>query len=212
MGEREFSDELIIKARQEREKLEEARHSEEVVEEENKQSIYDEHISIFGIPVVFADFSLLEGRASIRLPKDFTERSEEEIASVYYLGSKPQTVFSNGYLNFMAAFHWTGNLITDGNIFDFTRFAKQAIERIGPKSRILNVEKRKQGEHSVAILEFLAQTIDSVNYNVMFFASIEERLLIGSITFDQKYVKRLQPLALEIARSFRIMEEKEELV
>ena len=127
----EFSDELIIKARQEQEKMEEARHSEEVVEQEILQSIYDEVVYIFAIPVVFKDIELLDGKARMRMPEDFTARTEEEIASVYCLGTKPQYVFSNGYLRFMVALNWTSNLIADGNIFDFTRFAKQAIERIG---------------------------------------------------------------------------------
>ena len=195
----EFSDELIIKARQEQEKMEEARHSEEVVEQEILQSIYDEVIYIFAIPVVFKDIELLDGKARMRMPEDFTARTEEEIASVYCLGTKPQYVFSNGYLRFMVALNWTSNLIADGNIFDFTRFAKQAIERIGPKSRILNVEKLKKEAHNLAVLEFIAQTIDSVNYNVMFFTSLEGRLVIGSITFDQRFVKRLRPLTLEMA-------------
>lgn len=205
----EFSDELIIKARQEQEKLEEARHSEEVVEKEVKQSIYDEVVHIFAIPVVFKDMELLEGKARMRMPEDFTARSEEEIASVYCLGTKPQYVFSNGYLRFMVALNWTSNLIFDENIFDFTRFAKQAIERIGPKSRILNVEKQRQEGHNLAIMEFIAQTIDSVNDNVMFFASLEGRLVIGSITFDQKFAKRLRPLTLEMAKSFQLLEKEE---
>lgn len=206
----EFSDELIIKARQEQEKMEEARHSEEVVEQEILQSIYDEVIYIFAIPVVFKDIELLDGKARMRMPEDFTVRTEEEIASVYCLGTKPQYVFSNGYLRFMVALNWTSNLIADGNIFDFTRFAKQAIERIGPKSRILNVEKLKKEAHNLAVLEFIAQTIDSVNYNVMFFTSLEGRLVIGSITFDQRFVKRLRPLTLEMAKSFQLVERKEE--
>lgn len=206
----EFSDELIIKARQEQEKMEEARHSEEVVEQEILQSIYDEVIYIFAIPVVFKDIELLDGKARMRMPEDFTARTEEEIASVYCLGTKPQYVFSNGYLRFMVALNWTSNLIADGNIFDFTRFAKQAIERIGPKSRILNVEKLKKEAHNLAVLEFIAQTIDSVNYNVMFFTSLEGRLVIGSITFDQRFVKRLRPLTLEMAKSFQLVERKEE--
>ena len=206
----EFSDELIIKARQEQEKMEEARHSEEVVEQEILQSIYDEVVYIFAIPVVFKDIELLDGKARMRMPEDFTARTEEEIASVYCLGTKPQYVFSNGYLRFMVALNWTSNLIADENIFDFTRFAKQAIERIGPKSRILNVEKLKKEAHNLAVLEFIAQTIDSVNYNVMFFTSLEGRLVIGSITFDQRFVKRLRPLTLEMAKSFQLVERKEE--
>lgn len=207
---REFSDELIIKARQEKEKLEEARHSDEVVNEEIKQSIYDEVVSIFGIPVLFQDFNIMEDKATLRMPSDFIARSEEEIASVYFLGAKPQYVFSNGYLNFMIALNWTNNFIADANIFDFTKFAKQAIERVGPQARILNEEKLQRVGGKLAILQFIAQTIDSVNYNVMFFVSLEGRLVVGSVTFDQKYTKRLLPLALEMAKSFHIQHQKEE--
>lgn len=210
MGAEEFCDEFIQKARREREKLEEVRHSEEVVKEESRQSIYDEVVMVFGIPVVFRDHSIIGDRAVMRMPEDFTPRTEEEIASVYFLGSRPKYVFSNGYLNFMAAFNWTNNAMPDSSIFDFTKFAKQSIDRIGPKAHFMNEEKLIQNGSSLSILQFVAQTIDSVNYNVMFFASLEGRLLIGSVTFDQKYAKRLVPLVLEMVKSFRIRQEKEE--
>lgn len=210
MASEEFRDEFIQKARMEREKLEEERHSDKAVEEEIKQSIYDEAVTIFGIPVVFRDHSIIEGKAIMRMPEDFTSRSEEEIASVYFLGSRPEYVFSNGYLSFMAAFNWTNNLMPDAAIFDFTKFAKQAIDRIGPKAHFMNEEKITQEGKSLSILEFVAQTIDSVNYNAMFFASLEGRLLIGSVTFDQKYARRLLPLVREMVKSFRIKQEKED--
>ncbi len=211
MGSEEFRDEFIQKARRERDKLEEARHSEEVVEEEIRQSIYDDIVTIFGIPVIFRDHSIIEDKAVMRMPEDFTPRSEEEIASVYFLGSRPKYVFSNGYLNFMAAFNWTNNAMPDSSIFDFTKFAKQSIDRIGPKAHFMNEEKLTQEGGSLSILQFVAQTIDSVNYNVMFFASLEGRLLIGSVTFDQKYAKRLLPLVLEMVKSFHIKQKKEEM-
>ena len=149
---REFNDSVIMKARQERERIEQARHSDEVVEEELKQSIYDDVVTIFGIPVIFKEFDIVEDKAVIRMPSDFIARSDDEIASVYFLGSKPQYVFSNGYLNFMVAFHWTESQIPEDAVFDFLRFAKQAIERIGPKARILRGreagERRTKDEQS----------------------------------------------------------------
>lgn len=206
---REFNDSVIMKARQERERIEQARHSDEVVEEELKQSIYDDVVTIFGIPVIFKEFDIIEDKAVIRMPSDFIARSEDEIASVYFLGSKPQYVFSNGYLNFMLAFHWTESRIPEDAVFDFLRFAKQAIERIGPKARILEEERLEKDGQKTAILQMIAQTIDSVNYNIMFFTVLEGRLLIGSLTFEQKYRKRLLPLALEIVKSFSIKKEEE---
>ncbi len=205
---REFNDSVIMKARQERERIEQARHSDEVVEEELKQSIYDDVVTIFGIPVIFKEFDIMEDKAVIRMPSDFIARSDDEIASVYFLGSKPQYVFSNGYLNFMLAFHWTESRIPEDAVFDFLRFAKQAIERIGPKARILEEERLEKDGQKVAILQMIAQTIDSVNYNIMFFTVLEGRLLIGSLTFEQKYRKRLLPLALEIVKSFSIKKEE----
>lgn len=206
---REFNDPVIMKARQERERIEQARHSDEVVEEELKQSIYDDVVTVFGIPVIFKEFDIIEDKAVIRMPSDFIARSDDEIASVYFLGSKPQYVFSNGYLNFMLAFHWTESRIPEDAVFDFLRFAKQAIERIGPKARILEEERLEKDGQKVAILQMIAQTIDSVNYNIMFFTVLEGRLLIGSLTFEQKYRKRLLPLALEIVKSFSIKKEEE---
>ena len=206
---REFNDSFLVKARQEREQIEKARHSDEVVEAELKQSIYDDVVTIFGIPVIFKEFDIVEDKAVIRMPSDFIARSDDEIASVYFLGSKPQYVFSNGYLNFMLAFHWTESRIPEDAVFDFLRFAKQAIERIGPKARILEEERLEKDGQKTAILQMIAQTIDSVNYNIMFFTVLEGRLLIGSLTFEQKYRKRLLPLALEIVKSFSIKKEEE---
>ena len=206
---REFNDSFIVKARQERERIEQALHSDEVVEEELQQSIYDDVVTVFGIPVIFKEFDIMEDKAVIRMPSDFIARSDDEIASVYFLGSKPQYVFSNGYLNFMLAFHWTESRIPEDAVFDFFRFAKQAIERIGPKARILEEERLERNGQKTAILQMIAQTIDSVNYNIMFFTVLEGRLLIGSLTFEQKYRKRLLPLALEIVKSFSIKKEEE---
>lgn len=204
-----YSDEEILKARKKMEQIEAQRHSKETVEEEIKQSIYDEMVKIYDIPVAFKEREILDGRATIYLPEDFVSRSQEEIEAVYFLGKPPQYVFSNDYLYFMTSLNWTNNLIPNGQIPDFAKFAKQAIDRVGPKSRIMNEKKLIREEGNLAIIEFLANTIESVNYNVMFLSSVEERLLIGSTTFEQKYTERLLPIASEMAMSLKVIREEE---
>ena len=212
MAGHEYSDELIIKARRKMEEAEKARHSSEVVMRELQQSIYDDVLTVFDIPVIFKDWEIIEGRATIRMPSDFILRTDDEVSRVYALGSKPQYVYSNGYLGFMIAFNWTNNMISNDNIHDFTQFASRAIERTGPQCRIVNTEKLVRPDCNMAILQVFAQTLDSVNLNVMFFVSVEGRLLIGSITFNQKDADRLRPLAVEMAKSFHLnsMEEGQE--
>lgn len=204
MAGHEYSDELIIKARQKMEEAEKARHSSDVVKRELQQSICDDVLMIFDIPVIFKEWDIIEGRATIRMPSDFILRTDDEISRVYALGSKPQYVYSNGYLSFMIAFNWTNNMISNDNIHDFSQFASRAIERTGPQCRIVNTEKLHRPDCNMTILQVLAQTLDSVNMNIMFFVSIEGRLLIGSITFNQKDADRLRPLAVEMAKSFHL--------
>lgn len=200
----DYIDESIIKAKRQQEEAQKQATSEEAIDKENEQSIYDELVTIFGIPVIFKDRNILQNHAVIRMPEDFTERTPEEIASVYYLGSKPQYVFSNEYLGFMLALNWTSNMISNDNIIDFTKAAKALIQRVGPKSRMFKESTLKRNDGNLSILQFTVQTLESINMNVMFFASIDNRLLIGSITFQQKDAKRLNSIALEMAKSFHL--------
>ena len=204
----DYIDENILKAKHQQEEAKKQATSEENINKENSQSIYDDLITIYGIPVVFEDRNIIQDYASIRMPNDFTERTPEEIASVYFHGSRPQYVFSNEYLPFMLALNWTSNMISNEKIIDFANVAKTLIQRVGPKSRILKSSTLKREEGNLSILQFTAQTLESINMNIMFFASIENRLLIGSITFQKKDANRLQPIALEMAKSFHLLHKK----
>ena len=58
MSEAAYSDELIIKARRKMEEAQKESHSEKVVQQELQQSIYDDVVTIFEVPVVFKAQSL----------------------------------------------------------------------------------------------------------------------------------------------------------
>lgn len=201
----DYIDENILKAKHQQEEAQKQATSEENINKENSQSIYDDLITIYGIPVVFEDRKIIQNYASIRMPKDFTEWTPEEVVRIYFHGSRPQHVFSNEYLPFMLALNWTSNMISNENLIDFSKTAKTLIQRVGPKSRVFKASTLKRDNFNLSILQFTAQTFDSVNMNIMFFASIENRLLIGNITFQQKYANHLQPIALEMAQSFHLL-------
>lgn len=55
----EYSDELILNARRNLEALEAQSHSSEVVQQELQQSIYDDVLTIFEVPVFFQDWKIL---------------------------------------------------------------------------------------------------------------------------------------------------------
>ncbi len=206
----QYADEAVLKARRQMEERERERHSDKVIEEELKQSIYDQTVRIFHIPVCFKEMDILEGRASMRLPEDFTPRSEEEISRVFFLGNKPQYVYTNQYLDFALALNWTMHEVTDEGVFESARYIKYMIDRVGPKSKIMSEEQVKREEGNMVLLRLLSNALDGVNHTTIFFCSVANRLLLGSIAFDQKLSRRLVPLTDEIVKSFRIKREEDD--
>jgi len=196
-------DEEILKQRAKIEEFERERFSEETVETEIRQSIFQGTISINKIPVTFAERTLLDGKAAIWVPEDFEAISQEAIAAIYLLGNKPELVLGNTYLNFSVGFHYTQNEVPDEYMGDFLKIARMALERCGPKVRILSEKVKKVGKHTVSHMHLLSHTITDTVYNVMFFSSLEGRILIGFINFSNRYRKRYLPIAEEMLQSFR---------
>lgn len=203
-----FTDEAILLARKQMEKNEKDRHSEKVIREELEHSIYDEQVTIFHIPVCFEDKALLDGKITMRLPKDFTPRTKEEIERVYFLGNHPQYVYSNSYLDFALALNWTTHEVPGELLFEAAKNVRYMMERIGPKMRFLGEEKLERKEGNLVLFKLLANAIDGVSYMNLFCTCVEGKLLMGTISFDQTLSKRLAPLTEEIVKSLRITGEE----
>ena len=202
-----YTDEAILQARKQMERNEKERHSEKVIKAELEQSIYDEEVAIFHIPVRFEDKALLDGKVTMRLPGDFTPRTREEIERVYFMGNSPQYVYSNSYLDFALALNWTSHEVPEDLLFDAAKNVRYMMERVGPKMRFLGEEKLDREEGKMVLFKLLANAIDGVSYMNMFCTCVEGRMLMGTLSFDQKLSKRLAPLTDEIVKSLRVTNE-----
>lgn len=203
----EYFDEEILKARKKAEEAEKARFSAQTVEKEKQQSIYDEYVELYQIPTKFAERPVLDGAASIYMPIDFELRPQEEIRLLYPLGNPPQELYGNSYSYFVVAFHWTQHQITQEDLPEFLPFAKQMMERMGPKARVIRTDIKKRSGGDIGIMEVVANAFQGVSYSYLFYTILKERLLMGTIMFDRKYKDRLLPIAAEIVESFSISEE-----
>lgn len=203
-------DEEILKQRAAVEKFEKERFSAETIEEENKQSIFDGEITINKIPVNFQERLLIDQKIGILMPDDFEEMSPETIAAIYLLGNKPELVLGNSYLNFSVGFHYTQHEVPNEYMGDFPKIARLILERMGPKVRIMSEKVRQAGKHTVSSLELISHTVTDSVYNVMFFSSLEGRILLGFINFNYKFLDRYKPIAREMVESFRFVDDEKE--
>ncbi len=156
----------------------------------------------------FVEKILFSDQIAIRLPEDFEEFSPEEIAEIYLLGNRPDMVFGKRSPRFSAGFHHTQEMIPDAYMGDFSRIARLMLEQAGPGVRVLSEKIRETDRHTVSALELVSHTITDTYYNLMFFASLEERVLIGFINFDYEFLEELRPAAREIMESFRFTDEE----
>ncbi|MCH5345360.1 MAG: hypothetical protein J1E64_15140 [Acetatifactor sp.] len=203
-------DEEILKQRAAAEQFEKRRFSQETIEKENEQSIFQGEILINQIPVTFQEKLLIEEKIGIWMPEDFEAIPEEAIAEIYLLGNKPELVMGNSYLNFSIGFHYTQHEVPNEYMGDFLKIARLTLERCGPKVRIMSEKVRQVGNHTVSSLELISHTVTDSVYNIMFFSSLEGKILIGFINFNHKFTKRYLPIAKEMLTSFRFVEDEQE--
>lgn len=206
----EHFDEEILKARKKADDAEKARYSAKTVEQEIKQSIYDEFVEIFKVPTKFEEKAVLDDKAQIYMPTDFESRPEEEIKLMFPFGNPPQELYGNSYATFALAFHWTEHQMMQEDIPAFIVFAKQMMERIGPRAHVIKTDIKKRSIGNIGVMEVAANALQGVSYSYHFYTIMEGRLVIGTVMFDRKYKSRLLPIAEEIVESFRIVEEDTE--
>ena len=92
-------------------------------------------------------------------------------------------------------------------LFDAAKNVRYMMERVGPKMRFLGEEKLDREEGKMVLFKLLANAIDGVSYMNMFCTCVEGRMLMGTLSFDQKLGKRLAPLTDEIVKSLRVTKE-----
>lgn len=203
----ESVDEKILKQKQMMDDFEKQRFDKETIEKEVQSSIFDGKVEIHKIPVAFAERTLLDGKAAIWMPEDFEEFTKEEIDAVYLLGNKPDVVYGNSYLNFSVGFHYTSNEVPNEYMGDFLKIARMILEKSGPKVTIYSEKVRKKGNHTVSSMELVSHTITDTIYNVMFYSSLNGKVLIGFINFNYNYLNRYKTIAEEMLESFRFTED-----
>lgn len=200
-------DEELLRRRETLEEFERARFAEETIEKENAQSIFDGEIMVNMVPVTFSERMILDGKAAIWMPEDFTELSPQEVALSYPLGNRPDKVYADSCLDLATGYAHTQHQVPEEYMEDFPKVAKTALERMGPKVRILSEDMRRTPAHTISSIELISHTITDAIYNIMYFTVLDGRVLMGFIHFDHRNRERYRPIAQEMLASFRFTDE-----
>lgn len=212
----QFMDEEILKEKrriqQEQTQLLEKEKKEE--ETKKEESIFEDEITIEGQKVQFQNVEIPELQISIRMPESFFLLSEEAKQYIYPAGNRPSHVYGGENIYYQLSLSKTSHQVPDEGMVKFLPMAKKLMEVMGPKTKILdaNVIKHpvEDTDYHVGIMEFMSQAVDMSIYNVMFYISIDNQLLMGNIVFPYKKRKSYIKIAKETIDSIIVLQGGEE--
>lgn len=158
-----------------------------------------------GKEVAFEEKRLFDGRIAIRTPKDFEELSKERIREIYPLGSMPQVVLGNSYLDLFVGFRYTEHELPDASVGEFLAIVRVMLEQTGSRMQILSEKNTSDGGRAVSSLDLISHASEEDVYHKLFFCSLEGRALMGFINFSCSH--NYQAVAEEMFQSFRFITE-----
>ncbi len=210
----QYKDEEIMKIKKQMEEEEKRKKSTKKLEQEMNESIYDEKVHIMGEEVTFERRLIPELGISIYMPEDFFRFSDDITKQICPMGNTPSHLFGQLNIGFQLLFNSTTHQVKDKEIKSFVEVTAKYMDIMGPKVRIIEkgVEQKALQDDKmfhIGYVSFVSRALDGNAYNMQFYLSIKEKVLIGSVVFLSKYKKRLIPLAKEIINSIELLEESE---
>lgn len=198
-----YQDEERIKAKKQLEQMEEQAKREAELKEEAKQSIYDEYVSFADKQFAFERRIIEDLPVSIYMPKDFRLMTLEEKEIVFARTKPPKYAYFGDDIPFSMAVNVTESPLKNEQIRTFLNYSSKIIENMVPKAKVLRTYMAGEEEFLVGNAEFLSMGFDGMIYNLMLFASVEEKLLVIDISFENKEKEKMLPLIKEIAGSLK---------
>ena len=153
--------------------------------------------------------TLEEYGLSIILPKDYALLDEETRAFLYPQGNCPPYVYACQTVQGSVAINLTPSIVPNEHMREFVPKMKRVMEQMGPQTKILSCKTIEKEERNIGILEFLSHAIDTNVHNFMTYHSVNNRLLMLTISFPNKNSDRYVALAKQMIDSI-IIEEGEE--
>lgn len=204
-----YVDEEILKAKKARQIEEKEQQAQLDLEKENAESIFNGMVHIYGRETTFSRRVIEDCGISLFMPDEFELMDEELKKLIFPLSHPPKYVFASGDTQFQITINPTESVVPNDGIPRFMEISKSILQKMGPQSRILATATIKKEEKNIGIMEVVTQAADMKVYNVMFYISINNKVLIGTILCPAKCHERMVSISKEIIDSIEVFGEED---
>ncbi|MEG0258726.1 MAG: hypothetical protein RR490_02645 [Niameybacter sp.] len=200
-----FLDEKIIALRNEmREQEKHELAQKEAALQENEQEpqqelqkidLYQTFMMIDNQEVAVIDQCVLEGEITLRMPKLFSIMLPELASLKYPSERRPTIIYTDESTTINLAFNMTPHSLADTEVAEFQENMIDMLEQAQPSAEWLDTDVIDINDKTIGFLEVITPAIDGDIYNLMFFAAIDGRALIGTFNCMEEDIETWRPIA-----------------
>ncbi|ACA41080.1 hypothetical protein J2D69_15115 [Lysinibacillus sphaericus] len=174
-------------------------------EQDNLQEvdIYQNIITIDDEEVQVIEQPLLDGKMIIRMPKLFSIMSAELASLKYPSERRPNLIYTDTSSSINLAFNLTPHRLNEDGVAAFQENMMDILEQAQPSADWLDTDVQKIDGKTVGFLEVITPAIDGEIFNLMFFASVEGRALIGTFNCMEDDLDTWRPIARAMMESLQ---------
>ncbi|MBI6865578.1 hypothetical protein JD967_19505 [Lysinibacillus fusiformis] len=165
--------------------------------------IYQNIITIDDEEVQVMEQPLLDGKMIIRMPKLFSIMSAELASLKYPSERRPNLIYTDTSSSINLAFNLTPHRLNEDGVAAFQENMMDILEQAQPSADWLDTDVQKIDGKTVGFLEVITPAIDGEIFNLMFFASVEGRALIGTFNCMEDDLDTWRPIARAMMESLQ---------
>ena len=168
-------------------------------------NLYQDFITIDDEQVQVKDQSLLDGKMTLRMPNLFSIMSIEVASLKYPSERRPNPIYTDESSTINLAFNLTPHRLEEQGVAAFQENMIDILEQAQPAADWLDTDIKTIHDKTVGFLEVITPAIDGDIFNLMFFASIEGRALIGTFNCLEDDLETWRPIARAMMDSVQFM-------
>ena len=164
-------------------------------------------IKIKGKLIEFAERALIEERVIMMVPVDFQEMSQADAKLKYPSQERPQLILTDTSTAVNLMFNYLDQPIKNEDVATLCSQIINGMKRVNSSISIQEEGVEIVGDKNVAYTTFSHPTLNGKLYNLMYFVELDGRSLMISFNFQTKDLKYWKPVAFEMMRSLKFVEQ-----
>ncbi len=154
---------------------------------------------------------IMDGRASMVLPKQFKPMPDQMIAVKYPDPDRPEWILGDPEGRVAVTFHLEEGEMEEGDLEQITFLLKSEMERLHPASKAEDGETIGEGSSRIYWFSQDIPLIDDNCCHVMFFRRVREGMVMGTFDCPQDEKKQWMPILGEFLKTMKELPEGDKI-